>query len=793
MSTLGEGNDKNLVPSDQGHDETSSNWRRRPRAHVWAYFEKITGEDGLPKQRCTTCNKVYAIALRSGTSTLRRHLRKCSPQLLTQFNSTRAVPYANSGRSSDEMSEEVRAANVNQPKATNFDPKHNICCVLDKESPKMKPFVEMVPFIERSRIKKAVTDQCPAYRTHIETFWMNAKFVDSPPRIRSVVKEGNVDKEVVITEALIREVLAFGDKPEDPTGYSERMVKGCFMRMGYKGHVNTPNFLKSNISRPYKFLMHVVIHAFGHSRKSGYDIALDYIMCMIVALTLNLPYNFSKVIFTQMKDNLTPNGWLFMYPRFVQMLLNHLLPNLEKKDDDLLKLEHMNDFSRINRYKKQAEVDIPKFKRLIGALGNEKYVAPPKDKWRNDGSDSDNEDKQMEGFKERRSKWFIKDEKPKKEKKQTKRKRASRIMRRDESEEDDVIRAISEIAKDIEDEVLQKSGSGEEADNETTESEEMDVLTLNKPYSVMHDSRARAEKKATKSKKKQLGDNDDDPIRVRKMSGRKKSKASTNVKKTGSFMAKKARKVVEDLVIETPAGAEPVVTKKSALIIEEEMITPIRTPTSQQTPTPPIPPPISPQPQRQQPEQTGPSSATSDRDFMFDGQPFRNVETMEYDFFRDTNDKKIKCLKVTKDLEEDKKLKRLFFKDRMLEIRENSLKIKLKMNLIIRSYWKKQGLEAEFDKNRIKIAEARAAERASKAAERARKAAESEPVVVIIDKGKKIVDATPEIVLEPVKEKSPERVIEKDSEPIDIAKFILVPDVEQEDDDQEEEDDEKSD
>ncbi|KAF5789479.1 putative transcription factor/ chromatin remodeling BED-type(Zn) family [Helianthus annuus] len=788
MSTLDEGNDKNLVPSDQGHDETSSNWRRRPRAHVWAYFERITGEDGLPKQRCTTCNKVYAIALRSGTSTLRRHLRKCAPQLLTQFNSTRAVPYANSGRSSDEMSEEVRAANVNQPTATNFDPKHNICCVLDKESPKMKPFVEMVPFIERSRIKKAVTDQCPAYRTHIETFWMNAKFVDSPPRIHSVVKDGNVDKEVVITEALIREVLAFGDKPEDPTGYSERMVKGCFMRMGYKGHVNTPNFLKSSISRPYKFLMHVVIHAFGHTRKSGYDIALDYIMCMIVALTLNLPYNFSKVIFTQMKDNLTPNGWLLMYPRFVQMLLNHLLPNLEKKDDDLLKLEHMNDLSRINRYKKQAEVDIPKFKRLIGALGNENYVAPPKDKWRNDGSDSDNEDKQMEGFKERRSKWFIKDEKPKKAKKQTKRKRASRIMLRDESEEDDLICAISEIAKDIEDEVLQRSGSGEEADNETTESEEMDVLTLNKPYSVMHDSRTRAEKKAAKSKKKQLGDDDDDPIPVRKMTGRKKSKALTNVKKTGSFMAKKARKAVEELSIETTAGAEPAVTKKSALIIEEEMITPA----SQQTPTPPI----SPQPQaqqRQQPEQTGPSSATSDRDFMFDGQPFLNGETMEYDLFRDTNDKKIKCLKVTKDLEEDKKLKRLFFKDRMREIRENSLNIKLKMNLIIRSYWKKQGLEAEFDKNRIKIAEARAAEKARKAVEWARKAAESEPAVVIIDKGKKTVDATPEIVLEPVKEKSPERVIEKDSEPIDIAKFILVPDVEQEDDDQEEEDDEKSD
>ncbi|KAJ0541214.1 hypothetical protein HanRHA438_Chr09g0383531 [Helianthus annuus] len=264
------------------------------------------------------------------------------------------------------------------------------------------------------------------------------------------------------------------------------------------------------------------------------------------------------------------------------------------------------------------------------------------------------------------------------------------------------------------------------------------------------------------------------------MTGRKKSKASTNVKKTGSSTAKKARKVVEELVIETTAGADPVVTKKSAPIIEEEMITPIRTPTSQQTPTPP---PISPQPkaqQRQKPEQTGPSSATSSRDFMFDGQPFPNVETMEYDLFTDTNDK-IKFLKVTKDLEEDKKLKRSFLKDR-------SPKTYLQLYLM-RLYWKKKGREAEF----FKKVEARAAEMARKAAERARKAVESEPAVVIINKGKKTVDAMPEIVLEPVKEKSPERVIEKDPEPIDITKFILVPDVEQEDDDEEKEDDEKLD
>ncbi|KAJ0940154.1 hypothetical protein HanRHA438_Chr02g0080201 [Helianthus annuus] len=179
----------------------------------------------------------------------------------------------------------------------------------------MEPFVKMLPFIMRSRIKKAVTEKRPAYRTHVETFWKNAKFVESPTSIYSLVKEGNVDKEVVITEALNREVHAFGDKSEDPTGYSERMLKGCFFRMAYTGYVNHTNFAKSSISRPYIFLMHVVIHALGH-KKGGYDVVVHYIMCMIVALVLNLPYNFSRVIFEQMKGNLTLDRWL-MYLRFV--------------------------------------------------------------------------------------------------------------------------------------------------------------------------------------------------------------------------------------------------------------------------------------------------------------------------------------------------------------------------------------------------------------------------------------------------------------------------------------------
>ncbi|KAM0046301.1 hypothetical protein Hdeb2414_s0009g00314581 [Helianthus debilis subsp. tardiflorus] len=144
-----------------------------------------------------------------------------------------------------------------------------------------------------------------AYRSHVERFWQNAKFVADPATIHSFAKVGNEDKKVIITEDLIQRVLDFLDEAGDHTGYPKRMVKGCFYMMGYTGYVNETNFSKANISRPYKFFKHSVIHihAVGH-RKGGYDVAVDYVMCMIVTLTLYLPYNFSKLNFKQMKTNL---------------------------------------------------------------------------------------------------------------------------------------------------------------------------------------------------------------------------------------------------------------------------------------------------------------------------------------------------------------------------------------------------------------------------------------------------------------------------------------------------------
>ncbi|KAF5788844.1 hypothetical protein HanRHA438_Chr09g0375411 [Helianthus annuus] len=119
-----------------------------------------------------------------------------------------------------------------------FDPLHNICCVYDKKLPKMDAFKDILEFMERLPIQKALTNQHNVFRSHIERFWKNAKYDDENKVITSIVSLDVKDKEIIITEQLVREVLNFPDDENSPTKFPERMVKGCMLRMGYNGPLN---------------------------------------------------------------------------------------------------------------------------------------------------------------------------------------------------------------------------------------------------------------------------------------------------------------------------------------------------------------------------------------------------------------------------------------------------------------------------------------------------------------------------------------------------------------------------
>ncbi|MFS8034946.1 hypothetical protein Hanom_Chr17g01587171 [Helianthus anomalus] len=255
-----------------------------------------------------------------------------------------------------------------------------------------------------SRITKALTEKTICYESHLRRFWKSVRYEEDEKIIYSAVrlkdeKNKDLDVEIKFTVADVRRNLDLKDNDDDPI-IPKRLRKGFSFRMGYEGHVN------------YK--VHCVVHAFSH-RKGACDETSDYIMNIITCLVLNRRYNISQVLFSHMVDNVKGEKYI-MYPRFIQMILNDLVPNLSKDPADELKVHHMNTetFNRLNKYKGLTADQEPRVKRMFGKITNSNYVAPKNDAWRDENSNSEDETDSLRGMHEKKLRfWFVKDGKRK--------------------------------------------------------------------------------------------------------------------------------------------------------------------------------------------------------------------------------------------------------------------------------------------------------------------------------------------------------------------------------------------
>ncbi|MFS7968435.1 hypothetical protein Hanom_Chr09g00797411 [Helianthus anomalus] len=237
-------------------------------------------------------------------------------------------------------------------------------------------------------------------------------------------------------------------------------------------------------------------------------------MCMVTTLILNRPYKFSQVIFEHMKAN--PAGEkILQYPRFVQMILEDKIKNLEKVASDELILKHMTNAT------------------LDHLLVYKKKKPPPKRI-----NDSGDEDKQMELFKSKGSKWFIKDQEKKKKgkrgtpKKATTKKPIQRQLINEPSEdeaqnvEENVETGVAspstaEVAQEIDDIVGENDQTGDEnvggENNEGTsenvngaESSGSSDIDVTQITPTIGDPMARWRKKKEKTSKKRKNSDDED-------------------------------------------------------------------------------------------------------------------------------------------------------------------------------------------------------------------------------------------------------------------------------------------
>ena len=268
------------------------------------------------------------------------------------------------------------------------EPRHNMAAYLqpeDKVSPEYKGIME---YLHRARINYAITTQHTAYQSQIKEFWNSAvvETVNNQEVIRGFVTE----KPVVITENTIRARLQLGDQPEDSTSIDLQCQRGLLMRLRYSDNVLANQINKGFMPLRYKFLLHILIHCLSNKR-SGYDLSPIELTGLFTALILNKPFNISRYIFDNLKENArrplpsanqrtSTKFWL--YPRFLQMMMDDQIPDLPKVEADVLPVNPMNErtlliFKSMSKYKESNPV-----RKLIGNLDDLAYEAPQNHKWR---------------------------------------------------------------------------------------------------------------------------------------------------------------------------------------------------------------------------------------------------------------------------------------------------------------------------------------------------------------------------------------------------------------------------
>ncbi|KAK9053585.1 hypothetical protein SSX86_024659 [Deinandra increscens subsp. villosa] len=257
------------------------------------------------------------------------------------------------------------------------DGEHNVYAFLDASARWRPHFLGIFDFMRRSRIYYAATCECTPYKDLLVMFWTSAQ-VDCSVE-PSVIRARFLQTDVIISEGDVRLVLRLNDQADFLTEFDEANLIALLRRIKYDGQLYVPWYLKANLSPPYKYLMHVIIKCFGNRTREQEEFDLK-VLSFFAALVLNRKFNFSGWIFNYMKENiLTKQVKSIMYPRFIQMILNDLHPNLPKNQNAILIMKHMNQIAvgKLPIYQKRKGNNVPPpVKRLIGHLANPDYIAP---------------------------------------------------------------------------------------------------------------------------------------------------------------------------------------------------------------------------------------------------------------------------------------------------------------------------------------------------------------------------------------------------------------------------------
>ncbi|GJW81960.1 putative ribonuclease H-like domain-containing protein [Tanacetum coccineum] len=197
-----------------------------------------------------------------------------------------------------------------------YSDKHNMVAFLKKPNGS-DDFHEIVDFLKRTPLRYALTHNPTIYDSLVKQFWQTAT-------VRTIAN-GNQEllatidsKAYTITEASVRSSLQLADAT-GITNLPDAEIHEGLATMGYVSD-GTLTFWKKHFTPQWKFLIHTILHCIS-PKSGGWDQFSSNIATALICLSSNRVYNFSKLIFDGMVNNLDSKFKFLMYPRFLQMIL----------------------------------------------------------------------------------------------------------------------------------------------------------------------------------------------------------------------------------------------------------------------------------------------------------------------------------------------------------------------------------------------------------------------------------------------------------------------------------------
>nr|GEX72393.1 hypothetical protein [Tanacetum cinerariifolium] len=204
-----------------------------------------------------------------------------------------------------------------------FADTHNMVAILTK-SDASEGFDQILDFLNGSYIQYALTVNPYIYVSCIKQFWntVTVKQSTDVSRLQALVDK----KKVMISEAVIRYVLRLDDAEGVDFRPNEEIFTGL-ARMGYEKPSTKLTFYKAFFSSQWKFLIHTILQSLSAKRTSWNEFS-STMASAVICLSTGRKFNFSKCIFDSLVRNVDSSSKFYMYPRFVQLIIQNQLGDL---------------------------------------------------------------------------------------------------------------------------------------------------------------------------------------------------------------------------------------------------------------------------------------------------------------------------------------------------------------------------------------------------------------------------------------------------------------------------------